>query len=135
MFHVVPENVLCTTTSCHSNFDPGTLSSFCKHDLRLLALSLWKSVFYTLLYIDRLLLPLAALTYLTILVQSTPVDLWLSYLPLDPRFAGSTSNPARVDGFFFQSVKILSMTSFGREVKPWVPCRRFMVRKRTSSQN
>ena len=23
---------------------------------------------------------------------------------------------------FFQSVKILSMTSFGREVKPWVPC-------------
>ena len=26
---------------------------------------------------------------------------------------------------FFQSVKILSMTSFGREVKPWVPCRRF----------
>ena len=38
---------------------------------------------------------------------------WLSYSPLDPRFAGS--NPAGVDGFF-QSVKILSMTSFGREV-------------------
>ena len=51
---------------------------------------------------------------------------------LDPRFAGSI--PAGVDGFF-QSVKILSMTSFGREVKPWVPCRRFTVRKRTSSRN
>ena len=40
---------------------------------------------------------------------------WLSYSPLDPRFAGS--NPAGVDGFS-QSVKILSMTSFRREVKP-----------------
>ena len=29
---------------------------------------------------------------------------------------------------FFHSVKILSMTSFGREVKPWVPCRRFTTR-------
>ena len=42
---------------------------------------------------------------------------WLSYLPLDSRFAGSI--PAVVDAFFFQSVKILSMTSLGREVKPW----------------
>ena len=42
---------------------------------------------------------------------------WLAYSPLDPRFVGS--NPAGVDGFF-QSLKILSMTSFGREVKPWV---------------
>ena len=57
---------------------------------------------------------------------------WLSYLLLDPRFEGS--NPAGVDGFF-QSVKIPSMTSFGREVKPWVPCRRFMARKRSSSLN
>ena len=38
-------------------------------------------------------------------------------------------------GWIFQGVKIQSMTSFGREVKPWVPCRRFMVRKRTSSRN
>ena len=30
---------------------------------------------------------------------------------------------------FFQSVKILSMTSFGREVRPQVPCRRFAARK------
>ena len=39
-------------------------------------------------------------------------------------------NPARVDGFF-QSVKMLSMASFGREVKLWVLCRRFTARKRT----
>ena len=43
------------------------------------------------------------------------------------------SRPGSMD--FFQSVKILSMTSFGREVKPWVPYRRFMARKRTSSRN
>ena len=53
---------------------------------------------------------------------STPVVQWLSYSPLDPRFAGST-RPESMD--IFQSVKFLSMTSFGREVKPWVPCRRF----------
>ena len=47
-------------------------------------------------------------------LKSTPVVLWLSYSPLDLRFAGS--NPAGVDGFF-QSIKILSMTSFGREVQ------------------
>ena len=29
--------------------------------------------------------------------------------------------PGGVDEFF-QSVKILTMTSLGREVKPWVPC-------------
>ena len=54
---------------------------------------------------------------------------WLSYSQLDPRFTGS--NPAGVDEFF-QSVKILSMTSFEREIKPWVPCRRFTARKKTS---
>ena len=57
--------------------------------------------------------------------ESTPVVQWLSYSPLDPRFPGSI--PAGVDGFF-QSVKILSLTSFGRKVKPWVPCRRFTAR-------
>ena len=56
----------------------------------------------------------------------------ISYSLLVPRFAGSIQ--AGVDEFF-QSVKILSMTSFGREVKPWVPCRRFTARKRTSSLN
>ena len=34
------------------------------------------------------------------------------------------TRPGSMD-FFFQSVKILIITSFGREVKPWVPCRRF----------
>ena len=63
---------------------------------------------------------------------STPVVPWLSYSPRDPRFAGS--NPTGVDGFL-QSVKILSMTSFEREVKPWIPCHRFTACKRTSSQN
>ena len=42
--------------------------------------------------------------------------------------------PGLVDGFF-QSLKILSMSSFGREVKPWVTCRRVTARKRTSSRN
>ena len=55
-------------------------------------------------------------------VRVDPSGLGLSYSHLDPRFAGSI--PAGVDGFF-QSVKILSMTSFGSEVKPWVPYRRF----------
>ena len=57
---------------------------------------------------------------------------WLSYSRLDPKFAGS--NPAGVDGFFSER-KILNMTSFGREVKPWVPCRRFTARERSSSRN
>ena len=43
------------------------------------------------------------------------------------------SRPGSMD--FFQSVEILVMTSFEREVKPWVPCRRFTARKRTSSRN
>ena len=66
------------------------------------------------------------------LISSTPVVPWLSYSTLDPRFGGS--HPAAIDGFF-QSVKILIMTFFGREVKPWEPCRRFTTRKRTSSRN
>ena len=44
--------------------------------------------------------------------------------PLVPKFAGS--NPAEAVGFF-GAKKILSMPSFGREVKPFVPCRRFNV--------
>ena len=65
-------------------------------------------------------------------IKSTPVVQWISYSPLDPRFDGFKPGQGR---WFFQSVKILSMTSFGREVKPWVPCRRFTARKRTSSWN
>ena len=69
--------------------------------------------------------------YVSPIKELTPVVPWLSYSPLDLRFVGS--NPAGVNGFF-QSVKILSVTSFGREVKPWVLCHRFMARKRTSSE-
>jgi hypothetical protein len=43
-------------------------------------------------------------------------------LPLDPKFAGS--NPTKDDGFL-RVIKIRSTTSFGGEVKPSVPCRRF----------
>ena len=55
----------------------------------------------------------------TKLPRSTPVVQWLSYSSLDPRFVGS--NSVGLYGFL-QSVKILSMTFFGREVKPSVPC-------------
>ena len=44
-------------------------------------------------------------------------------------------DPGRGRWIFFQSVKIVSMTSFGREVKPRSPCRRFTARKSTSSRN
>ena len=36
--------------------------------------------------------------------------------------------------FFFQSVQILSMTSFGREVKPWVPCLDFRHVKESQAE-
>ena len=35
---------------------------------------------------------------------------------------------------FKPGVKILSKTSSGSEVKPWVPCRRFTARKRTQAE-
>ena len=46
---------------------------------------------------------------------------------LVPKFAGS--NPAEAVGFF-RAKKILSTPSFGGEVKPSVPCRRFTACKR-----
>ena len=65
----------------------------------------------------------------------------LSVYPVDPviiilatGFEVRGFDPGR-GRWIFQSVKILSMTSFGREVKPWVPCRRFTACKRTSSRN
>ena len=47
--------------------------------------------------------------------------------PLVPKFAGS--NPAEAVGFLGR--KILSTPSFGGEVKPSVPCRRFGTCKRS----
>jgi hypothetical protein len=37
----------------------------------------------------------------------------------------------QICGVFFSGVKILSIPSFEREVKPFVPCRKFAARKRT----
>jgi hypothetical protein len=51
--------------------------------------------------------------------------------PLVPKFAGS--NPTETVGFFRAKKKILSTTSFGGEVKPSVPCRRFAAFKRWNS--
>jgi hypothetical protein len=48
--------------------------------------------------------------------------------PLIPKFAGS--NPAEAVGFF-RAKKILSKPSFGGEIKPSVPCRRFTACKRS----
>jgi hypothetical protein len=42
---------------------------------------------------------------------------------LDPRFAGS--NPAEDDGIL-RAIKISSKNSFEEEVKPLVPCRKFL---------
>ena len=48
--------------------------------------------------------------------------------PLVPKFAGS--NPAEAVGFL-RGEKILRTPSFGGEVKPSVPCRRFAACKRS----
>ena len=48
--------------------------------------------------------------------------------PLVPKFAGS--NPNEGVGLF-RAKKFLSTPSFGGEVKPSVPCRRFTARKRS----
>ena len=48
--------------------------------------------------------------------------------PLVPKFAGS--NPAEAVGFL-RAKKILITPSFGGEVKPSVPCRRFAACKRS----
>jgi hypothetical protein len=43
----------------------------------------------------------------------------VTYLPSDPRFVGS--NQAEDDGYL-RVIKIRTMTSFGGDVKPLVPC-------------
>jgi len=48
--------------------------------------------------------------------------------PLVPKFAGS--NPAEAVGFLGRK-RFLNTPSFGREVKPSVPCRRFAECKRS----
>ena len=61
---------------------------------------------------------------LTIMFGGLGVACW----PLVPKFAGS--NPAELVGFL-KGEKILSTPSFGGEVKPSVPCRRFAACKRS----
>jgi hypothetical protein len=52
--------------------------------------------------------------------------------PLVPKFAGS--NPAETVRFF-RAKKIPSTPSFGGEVKPAIPCRRFAACKRSLNVN
>jgi len=64
-------------------------------------------------------------------MNPTPCVKWLqwssgSVLPLSTQVRGFKPG-IRI----FQGEKILSMPSFGREVKPWVPCRRFAACKRS----
>ena len=47
--------------------------------------------------------------------------------PLVPKFVGS--NPAEAVGFFRAKKSSARLPSFGREVKPFVPCRRFKACK------
>jgi hypothetical protein len=53
---------------------------------------------------------------------------WLACWPLVPKLAGS--NPAEAVGFDFSGEKILSMPSFGGEVKPSAPCCSFAACKK-----
>ena len=63
-----------------------------------------------------------------------PSDLMVSILATGSEVHGFKTGRGR--WIFLQSVKILlSMTFFGREVKPWVRCPTFMAHKRTSCQN
>jgi hypothetical protein len=60
-------------------------------------------------------------------ISAASVFKWLACWPLVPNITGSL--PAEAVGFFGR--KILSMPSFGREVKPFAPCHRFAACKRS----
>ena len=68
------------------------------------------------------------LLFLSIFLLSGFGGLGVACWPLVPKFAGS--NPAEAVGFL-KGEKILSTPSFGGEVKPSVPCRRFAACKRS----
>jgi hypothetical protein len=59
------------------------------------------------------------------LMLAASVVLWLACWPLVPKIAAS--NPAGL----FSGVKVLSVPSFGKEVKQFLPCRNFAARKTT----
>jgi hypothetical protein len=67
-------------------------------------------------------------TQLTAKLGSGFGGLGVACWPLVPKFAGSNLAEAVK---IFQGEKILSTTSFGGEVKPSVPCRRFAACKRS----
>ena len=66
--------------------------------------------------------------YYRLLTVSGFGGLGVACWPLVPKFAGS--NPAEAVGFL-KGEKILSTPSFGGEVKPSVPCRRFAACERS----
>ena len=79
-------------------------------------------------------LPIYLLTSLLTYLFTYLLSSLLTYLPIWERLRWSRgsvlagSNPAEAVGFF-QGEKILSTPSFGREVKPFVPCRIFTACK------
>ena len=119
----------CGLQSCQVRH-PNTPFFFYGHynPLWVLALSVFSSILL-FLYIafSTVLFPLFA--YLLQYLQSIGFGgLEVACWPLVPKFAGS--NPAEAVGIF-KGENIFSTPSFGREVKPSVPCRRFAACKRS----
>jgi hypothetical protein len=78
-------------------------------------------------YIDQLLPKLSLACY--------AISVFKQIMPQETVSNGRLSSGTQVHGFkpgrsrrIFLVVKILSMPSFGREVKPFAPCRRFAAR-------
>jgi hypothetical protein len=63
-------------------------------------------------------------------LKTASVVWWLACWPLVPKFA--SSNPAEVVGFFSVHEKILSVPSFGGEVKESIPALRHVKEPSTS---
>jgi hypothetical protein len=86
-------------------------------------------------HINPYILPLQ-LHWLAVFVWNMPESMWecsfgglgVSVLASGTQVRGFTPGRSRQ---IFKGGKILSTPSFGREVKPWVPCRRFAACKRS----
>ena len=68
------------------------------------------------------------LSKLYVNLAASVVQRYVACRPLVPKFADT--NPAEAVGFF-RVKKILSTPRFGRELKPFIPCRRFTACKRS----
>ena len=114
-FHALVLYIWDTYTNSETNLTPiHILIQDSQNVIQVFTYSRWEHPNKWVFWLDLLYIIRSAssnITYIEIFVL-TPAIPWLSYSPLDPRIAGL--NPARVNGFF-QSVKILSMTSFGRD--------------------